>query len=344
MLDFSTEALIRAMHVPIDDVITRFKLEQFQKLHIQQQQEDFDKTNDIYWTTEEAQGNFASILYTIIEPIKQSHRFLYQKTHVRNSDEHNDVTDDHHEQLIFKPTIRYIRKLMQRYAYMIESKSSKQIENDDLAQLIMEYQFRSRMHKTFCNSNSSSHDDTLPNPYESCHVSYILQHNTRYSSKSCDNIDCATNNNGIVGIKIYPHHNDVGVRKVWEAGAALAEYLIQNPHFVQNRSVCELGAGVGLTGIVIAGLCDTKSVHMTDYTDCTLENLEYNCVINYDWVVESRNSNENYLVENKVQSDINDTIITTVSLKVPNESKKDAQAGSTRYLYYESRSLKKCLN
>lgn len=317
MLDFSTEALIRAMHLPIDDVISNFKLEQLQN---QQQQEDFDETNDFYWTTEEAQGNFASILYTIIEPRKQSHQFNYQKTHVRNSDEHNDVIDDHHkqsqqEELVFQPTIRYIRKLMQRYAYLIESKSSKQIENDELVQLIMEYQFRSRMNKICCNNDSSSHDDNLPNPNEGCHVSYILPHNSRYSSKSCDNIDCATINNGVVGIKIYPHHNDVGVRKVWEAGAALAEYLIQNSQFVQNKNVCELGAGVGLTGIVIAGLCNTQSVHMTDYTGCTLENLEYNCVINYDWVVESRNSNENDLMETELQSDNNNTIITTVSTK-----------------------------
>ena len=35
-------------------------------------------------------------------------------------------------------------------------------------------------------------------------------------------------------IRVFPEHNDVGVRKVWEAGACLAEFLIQFPHFVQG--------------------------------------------------------------------------------------------------------------
>ena len=80
-------------------------------------------------------------------------------------------------------------------------------------------------------------------------------------------------------IRVYPHHNDVGVAKLWEAGACLAEYLIQHPDFVQGRRVIELGAGVGLTGLIAAAM-GSESVHMTDYTDATLENLSYNIALN----------------------------------------------------------------
>ena len=35
--------------------------------------------------------------------------------------------------------------------------------------------------------------------------------------------------NDILQIRTFPYHNDVGVAKVWEAGACLAEYIIYNP-------------------------------------------------------------------------------------------------------------------
>ena len=53
-------------------------------------------------------------------------------------------------------------------------------------------------------------------------------------------------------VRIYPHHNNVGVQRVWEAGACLAEYLIQHPDTVRGRYVMEFGSGMGLMGLVVA--------------------------------------------------------------------------------------------
>lgn len=259
--NFKTESLIRAMYLPVDDVILNFKNEQ--------------KEN---WHTESAQAELASTIYKIIQPRSGS-----------NS-----------HQISFEPAARYIRQLLQSYARLIEDYDSKQIENDDLVELMMIYQYKSRQKK----HGSTTLDDNVPNPRESCYVSFVIP-NESFASKSGS--DTLTSNDEIVGIKIYPHHNDVGVQKVWEAGAALTEFLIANEHYIRNKSICELGAGVGFTGIVIAGVCQTEKVHMTDYTNATLENLQHNCAINSDWINGTRN-------ERKRMSDKEDkAIITAVS-------------------------------
>lgn len=240
MSNFNTESLIRAMHLPVDEVILNFKSE---KLEV--------------WHTESAQAELASIITRIVQP----------------------RTDDN---ISFEPATRYIRKLVQSYARLIEDSDSKQIENDDLVEIMMDYQFRSR--QSHVGTGSTTLDENVPNPMDSCYVSFVVPTDFCSTSFESTNDDHAN----IVGIKIYPHHNDVGVQKVWEAGAALSEFLIANRHYVQNKTVCELGAGVGLTGLVIAGVCQTKQVHMTDYTNATLENLEHNCVINKNWILQAR--------------------------------------------------------
>jgi predicted nicotinamide N-methyase len=88
-------------------------------------------------------------------------------------------------------------------------------------------------------------------------------------------------------IRSFLHHNDVG-RKLWEAGACLSEYLIHYPEVIRAKNVLELGAGVGLTGL-IASVCggfggSARNVHMTDYTEGALENLRFNMEANAQWL------------------------------------------------------------
>ena len=239
--EFKTDALVRAMS-PIDVVIDSFQA-------CYQQDAPTSPSVDCVpnYLAEEAQGEFAAIIYSII--------------HLPDGN-----------QAEFQPTTRYIRKLLQRYVSIVEQYTN--LENDKFAEIMIEYQFR------------ATEGGDMPDPRTSCHVSYIVPFSKYEHYNSGENSN--KENNQIVSIKVFPYHNDVGVRKLWEAGAALAEYLIEKPGLVRGKSVCELGAGVGLTGIVIAGLCQTKSVHLTDYTEATLVNMEHNVKANADWVKRAR--------------------------------------------------------
>lgn len=40
--------------------------------------------------------------------------------------------------------------------------------------------------------------------------------------------------------------------RVWPSALALARLILQNPKLVAGKSVCDIGAGLGLTGIAAA--------------------------------------------------------------------------------------------
>ena len=86
-------------------------------------------------------------------------------------------------------------------------------------------------------------------------------------------------------MRVYPHHNDVRVWRVWEVGACLSENLIQHPNTVWGRSVMEVGSRVGLPGLVVAGLCRPSRVSLTNFTDACLTNLAHNVeLVNRYWM------------------------------------------------------------
>ena len=55
-------------------------------------------------------------------------------------------------------------------------------------------------------------------------------------------------------VRVYPHHNNIGVWRVWEAGACLNKYRIQQPDAVWGWSIIEVGSGVGLKCLAVEGL------------------------------------------------------------------------------------------
>ena len=66
---------------------------------------------------------------------------------------------------------------------------------------------------------------------------------------------------------------------LWRASPLLCKYLIENISLVSNRYVLELGAGLGLCGILAAGL-GAKEVCITDGDSFTLASLRENIARN----------------------------------------------------------------
>lgn len=123
---------------------------------------------------------------------------------------------------------------------------------------------------------------SLPDPNEHCYLTFRVNYPPSQA---------ALDNGPFLRIRVSQQHNDVALR-LWEAGATLANYLVQNPRWVKGHSVVELGAGVGLTGLATSGCCGAKSVCCTDYTTACLENLRHNFDVNSDWL-ESRRGASN---------------------------------------------------
>ena len=46
--------------------------------------------------------------------------------------------------------------------------------------------------------------------------------------------------------------------RVWPSALALAELILQNPELVAGKSVCDVGAGLGLAGIAAALAGETR--------------------------------------------------------------------------------------
>ncbi|BBM99218.1 hypothetical protein MPTK1_1g19660 [Marchantia polymorpha subsp. ruderalis] len=67
---------------------------------------------------------------------------------------------------------------------------------------------------------------------------------------------------------------DLTGQLVWPGAELLAEYLLQRRSQMKGLSVIELGAGLGLTGLLCARLCE--HVVITDYNDTILKVMQMN--------------------------------------------------------------------
>ncbi|XP_010019286.1 PREDICTED: protein FAM86A, partial [Nestor notabilis] len=66
----------------------------------------------------------------------------------------------------------------------------------------------------------------------------------------------------------------------WEAALHLAEWALQNPTGFRNRTVLELGSGIGFTGIAICKTCNPKTYIFSDYHHRVLQQLKENICLN----------------------------------------------------------------
>ena len=65
---------------------------------------------------------------------------------------------------------------------------------------------------------------------------------------------------------------------MWEAGYLLGEFLLQNPTLFTNKTIVELGSGVGLSGLCLRHV-NAKKVYLTDYMDQVMQNCQENMEI-----------------------------------------------------------------
>ncbi|XP_075035955.1 protein-lysine N-methyltransferase EEF2KMT isoform X2 [Mixophyes fleayi] len=66
----------------------------------------------------------------------------------------------------------------------------------------------------------------------------------------------------------------------WEAAFFLAEWAIENIDIFKNRTILELGSGIGLTGLVICKSCFPKKYTFSDYHHKVLQQLKENIHFN----------------------------------------------------------------
>ena len=67
---------------------------------------------------------------------------------------------------------------------------------------------------------------------------------------------------------------------IWKGSEILCDYLIAHPDRIRGKRVLELGAGVGLCGIVCAKLLGAAAVQLTDGDHVVLRNLRRNATSN----------------------------------------------------------------
>ncbi|NXC77620.1 EF2KT methyltransferase, partial [Anhinga anhinga] len=66
----------------------------------------------------------------------------------------------------------------------------------------------------------------------------------------------------------------------WDAALHLAEWAIENSPVFSNRTILELGSGIGFTGIAICKTCSPKAYIFSDYHHCVLKQLTENIHLN----------------------------------------------------------------
>jgi protein-lysine N-methyltransferase EEF2KMT len=98
-------------------------------------------------------------------------------------------------------------------------------------------------------------------------------------SESKQQLELQTQSYATIGLKVNPHHNEVGLR-MWESGYLLTEFLLAHPSISKNKTILELGAGLGLTGIVASRCCGASTTVLTDCAMDVLDNLRQTCSMN----------------------------------------------------------------
>lgn len=86
-----------------------------------------------------------------------------------------------------------------------------------------------------------------------------------------------------------------------QAALALADWSLQNKSEFTNKTVLELGSGVGLTGIIVSKFCNPSNTYLSDCHSSVLEMLCANVRLNF--------ANATVKVENRSSSNVLEIIM-----------------------------------
>ncbi|CAL1533523.1 unnamed protein product [Lymnaea stagnalis] len=94
----------------------------------------------------------------------------------------------------------------------------------------------------------------------------------------------------------------------WQAAQHLAEWILENPQVLTNKSVTELGSGLGLTGIVACKYCQIQNYAFTDCHAQVLyllsKNIEQNVLIDLHCKTESDSSDRDRKILRKIRKQL----------------------------------------
>jgi len=115
------------------------------------------------------------------------------------------------------------------------------------------------------------------------------------SSSSKEEEAMATGASKVVHIRLSGHKAELGQTlhstglTLWRASELLCAYLVQTPNLIRGKHVLELGAGLGLCGILVHHM-EAARVVLTDGDTDTLANLRSNVEMNCPAMADERTS------------------------------------------------------
>ncbi|CCI44231.1 unnamed protein product [Albugo candida] len=86
--------------------------------------------------------------------------------------------------------------------------------------------------------------------------------------------------------------DDITGVSIWSASVILSRWIVENKALFHEKTVLELGAGCGVSGLACYLYADPKKIVLSDYFDSTVRNLRYNVDMNRKSRSRSRESPE----------------------------------------------------
>ena len=124
-----------------------------------------------------------------------------------------------------------------------------------------------------------------------------------------------------------PGHVQSG-QYLWPAAAFTAKYLIQHWNALQATTIIELGAGVGVAGLVASKLPGCRKVVLTDYDPGAIQLLEENMALNGVIGNDHHDDNDGRKSSTNDNSMLSEQEVTSSSSAIPREESANSCSAS----------------